>query len=149
MIERHDAIDGPVPGNRREESVPPYADHVLHPRNAGRLEGANGFAALTSHDGTATEIWLRIDGDVIREASFWTEGCGTTIACGSMATEIVRGKTVNQAFQLTPQQIDDSLGGLPGEGCTCAELVADTLKAALRDYLSFKNEPWRRRYSKS
>jgi nitrogen fixation protein NifU and related proteins len=133
----------------QKPSAPEFADHALHPRNARKVEGANGFAALTAHDGSATEIWLRVEDDLIRDASFWTEGCGTTIACGSVATEIIKGKSVNQAFQLTPQEIDAALGGLPGEGCTCAELVADTVKAALRDYLSFKSEPWRRKYSKS
>jgi nitrogen fixation protein NifU and related proteins len=145
--------DIPDSADKRAEAVKQapaaYVDHARRPKNARAMPDANGFASLTAHDGSATEVWLRIDGDIVKDASFWTEGCGTTIACGSMSTETVKGKTVAEAFQITADEIDSALGGLPNEGCVCAALVVDTLRAALRNYLSFKNEPWRRGYVRS
>ena len=94
------------------------------------------------------EVWLRVDNDIIADASFWTEGCGSTIACGSMTTEMAKGKTLSQAFEIKPEEIDAALGGLPGDGCTCARLAVDTLRAALRDYLAYKKEPWKRKYDR-
>jgi nitrogen fixation NifU-like protein len=149
MSERLDKLDEFVLGNPNATYSPAYVEHALRPRNVGNLAGANGYGSLTAHDGSAIEVWLKVAGDnVITDASFWTEGCGTTIACGSMLTEIVKGTDVGQAFQIVPEDLDAALGGLPSEGCTCAKLTVDTLKAALRDYLAYKNEPWRRKYSK-
>lgn len=125
-----------------------FLRHALKPENAGSLENANGFASLPSHDGGSMEIWLRVEGGIIRHASFWTDGCGTTIACCSMAAEIAINLTAGQALNLDAGDIEKGLDGLPGNGCTCARLAADTLKAAVRDYLRFQNEPWRRKYGK-
>ena len=65
-----------------------------------------------------------------------------------MTTEMAKGKTLGEAFELEPEEIDTALGGLPGEGCTCAKLAVNTLKAAVRDYLAYKNEPWKRKYNR-
>jgi nitrogen fixation NifU-like protein len=148
MNERLDKLDEFVLGNPKADYPAVYQDHALHPRNAGNMEGANGFAAISAHDGSAMEIWLQVDNNMIANASFWTEGCGSAIACGSMTTEMAKGKTLGEAFEMEPEEIDAALGGLPGEGCTCAKLAVDTLKAALRDYLAYKNEPWRRKYNR-
>jgi nitrogen fixation NifU-like protein len=148
MKERFDKLDQFVLGNAQATYSEIFLEHALHPRNAGNLEGANAFAALHSHDDDSLEIWLRVEDENIQDARFWTEGCGTTIACGSMLTEMVKGKPMADAFQLTPGDIESALGGLPGDGCTCAKLAIDTLKTALRDYLAFKKEPWRRKYLK-
>ncbi|MHB8085910.1 MAG: iron-sulfur cluster assembly scaffold protein [Dehalococcoidia bacterium] len=148
MEKRLNKLDEFVLGNAQANYSEVFLDHALHPRNAGNLEGANGFATLHDHDGNPMEIWLRVDGENIQDARFWTEGCGTTIACGSMVTEMVKGKPLADAFQLDPADIESALGDLPGEGCTCAELAVATLKAAVRDYLAFKKEPWRRSYLK-
>jgi nitrogen fixation NifU-like protein len=147
MNERFDKIDEFILGNPKADYPAIYLDHALHPRNAGNMEGANGAATLSAHDGSAMEVWLRVDNDVIAEASFWTDGCGSTIACGSMTAEMAKGKTLGEAFEIKPEEIDAALGGLPGDGCTCAKLAVDTLKAALRDYLAYKNEPWKRKYN--
>ena len=92
------------------------------------------------------EIWLKIRDSRIRDATFWTDGCGTTIAAGSMATELVKGKSVAEAFRITQQEILDGLDGLPEESVHCALLAANTLKEAVRDHIAFKNEPWKRAY---
>lgn len=143
-----DKLDEFTLGNPQTQYSKVYIEHVLHPRNVGHLEGANAYGTLIAHDGSAMEVWLKIDGDIISNASFWTEGCGTTIACGSMTTQTAAGKTIAEAFQIEPEDIDAALGGVPGEGCTCARLVIDTLRTAIRDYLTYKNEPWRRKYSR-
>jgi nitrogen fixation NifU-like protein len=126
-----------------------FLEHALRPKNAGSLENASAFGAEHSPDGSGLEIWLFIEGEAISRASFWTDGCATTIACGSMAAELAAGKTIRQALGITPQDIDEALGGVPGQGCTCARLAADTLKAAIRDYLAFQREPWKRKYNKT
>jgi len=126
-----------------------FLEHALRPKNAGSLENASAVGAEHSPDGSGMEIWLLIEGEAISRASFWTDGCATTIACGSMAAELAAGKTIRQALGITPEDIDEALGGVPGQGCTCARLAADTLKAAIRDYLAFQREPWKRKYNKT
>jgi nitrogen fixation NifU-like protein len=148
MEKRFDKIDEFILGNPGADYPAQYLEHALRPRNVGSRDGANGFADLPAHDGSIMEMWLRVDNDVIVDASFWTEGCGSTIACGSMTTEMAKGKTLDQAFEIKPEEVDAALGGLPGDGCTCAKLSVDTLKAALRDYLAYKSEPWKRKYDR-
>jgi nitrogen fixation NifU-like protein len=126
-----------------------FLEHALRPKNAGSMEDASATGAESSPDGSGMEIWLLIEEEIISGASFWTDGCATTIACGSMAAEMAAGKTIRQALGITPEDIDNALGGLPGEGCTCARLAAGALKAAIRDYLAFKCEPWKRKYNKT
>ena len=77
-----------------------------------------------------------------------TDGCGTTIAAGSMATELARGKSVIQAQKISQQDVLKALGGLPEESQHCALLVSNTLNEAVNDYLAFKNEPWKRAYKR-
>lgn len=146
MKDKFDRLDEFILGNTSGNYSAAYLDHALKPRNAGSRDSADGYASLSARDGSAMQIWLRIDNGTVTDASFWTDGCGSTIACGSMTTELAKGKTLEQAFQLTPEEVDTALGGLPGEGCTCAKLAVDTLKAALRDYLAYNNEPWKRPY---
>lgn len=126
-----------------------FLEHALRPKNAGNMENASAVGSEHSPDGSGMEIWLRIEGEVITDASFWTDGCATTIAYGSMVSEMAAGKTIRQALCITPDDIDGALGGVPGEGCTCARLAADAMKAAVRDYLAFKREPWKRKYNKT
>jgi len=121
-------------------------DHSMNPRNAGSIPNADGFACVTGPCGDTMEIWLSVRDGKIRNATFWTDGCGTTIAAGSMATEMAKGKSVSKGFQITQDDILINLGGLPEESAHCALLVANTLKEALRDYIALKNEPWKRAY---
>ena len=123
-------------------------DHAMNPRNVGNIENADGFASVTGPCGDTMEIWLKVRNDSITKATFMTDGCGTTIAAGSMVTELARGKSVSQAQKISQQDVLSALGGLPEESQHCALLAANTLKAAVNDYLAFKNEPWKRAYKR-
>jgi len=123
-------------------------EHSMDPRNVGDLEDADGFARVTGSCGDTMSIWLKVKNGAISDASFMTDGCGTTIAAGSMLTEMAKGKSISQAQKINQQDVLNALGGLPEESQHCALLAADTLKAALRDHLAMKREPWRRTYRK-
>jgi len=123
-------------------------DHAQHPRNVGSIPNADGVATVTGPCGDSMEIWLRVREEIIKEATFWTDGCGTTIAAGSMVTELAKGKTIREAMRITQKDVLEALGGLPEESQHCALLAADTLKEAVKDYLAYKNEPWKRAYQR-
>jgi nitrogen fixation NifU-like protein len=94
------------------------------------------------------EIWLKVRNGVVEQASFWTDGCAATIACGSMVTELATTKPVTQLLSLSARQVADSLDRLPEGNLHCAQLAADTLKAAVRDYMTLQREPWKKTYRK-
>ena len=94
------------------------------------------------------EIYLKVRDDKITNASFWTDGCGPSIASGSMVTELAKGKTVLEARRISKQDVLDALDGLPEESLHCALLAADTLKEAIKDYLASRKEPWKRAYKR-
>jgi nitrogen fixation NifU-like protein len=123
-------------------------DHGMNPRNVGDMENADGFAKVTGSCGDTMQIWLKVKDNTISDIRFITDGCGTSIAAGSMVTELARGKSVSQAQRISRQDVLSALGGLPEESEHCALLAADTLKTAVRDYLALKNEPWKRAYRK-
>jgi len=123
-------------------------DHAMNPRNVGDMEDADGFARVTGPCGDTMEIWLKVKNGTIAEANFLTDGCGTSIASGSMATEMAKGKAVAQAQRISQQGVLSALGGLPEESKHCALLAANTLRAAIRDYLVMKKEPWKKAYRK-
>ncbi len=121
-------------------------DHAMNPRNLGVMPDADGFARVTGSCGDTIEIWLKVNDDTIINTSFMTDGCGTSTASGSMVTEMVRGKSISQAQKIRQQDILGALGGLPQESEHCALLAANTLKAAIRDCIAMKREPWKRAY---
>jgi nitrogen fixation NifU-like protein len=123
-------------------------EHSMDPRNLGELEDADGFARVTGPCGDTMSMWLKVDGATIINASFMTDGCGPTIASGSMVTEMVKGKSVSEAEKTTQRDLLNALGGLPQESEHCALLAANTLQAAIRDYIAMKREPWKRAYGK-
>ena len=123
-------------------------DHVMNPRNVGNMDNASGFARITGPCGDTMEIWLKVREATITESTFMTDGCGTTIAAGSIVTELAKRKTVIQAQKISQQDVLSALGGLPEESQHCALLAANTLREALKDYLAFKNEPWKRMYER-
>jgi len=123
-------------------------DHSLKPRNLGELPTPDGFARITGPCGDTMEICLRVEDNRIMNASFWTDGCGPSIASGSMVTEMVKQITIGQAQGISQQDVLTALGGLPEESKHCALLAANTLKEAIKDYLTFKGEPWKRSYRK-
>ena len=121
-------------------------DHFLNPRNLGEIPNPDGLARVTGPCGDTMEIQLRVRNGAVYHVTFWTDGCGPSIACGSMTTDLVKGKSIGEALGITQKDILSSLGGLPEESQHCALLASNTLKAALRDYLALKNEPWKRAY---
>jgi nitrogen fixation NifU-like protein len=123
-------------------------DHAQNPRNAGSIPNADGFAGITGPCGDTMKIWLRVKEEVIRKATFWTDGCGPSIASGSMVTELAKGKTIREAMRIAQKDVLAALGGLPEESRHCALLAADTLKESVKDYLTYRNEPWKRAFQK-
>jgi nitrogen fixation NifU-like protein len=123
-------------------------DHFLNPRNLAEIPAPDGFGRVTGSCGDTMEICLKVRDGRVTNASFWTDGCGTSIASGSMVTELAKGKSILEARKITQQDVLDALGGLPEESLHCALLAADTLKEAIKDYLAFKNEPWKKAYQR-
>ena len=123
-------------------------DHALNPRNMGNMEAADGYASVTGPCGDTMDIWLKVKDDTIVKAIFITDGCGTTIAAGSMVTELAKGKNTSQALRTSQEDVLAALNGLPEESKHCALLAANTLKAAVKNYLTLKKEPWKRAYQK-
>lgn len=121
-------------------------DHFLNPRNLGQVPAPDGFGRIVGGCGDTMEIYLKVRGDRVANASFWTDGCGPSIASGSMVTEMAKGKSVREAQKITQQDVLDALGGLPEESLHCALLAADTLKEAIKDYLASNREAWKRVY---
>jgi nitrogen fixation NifU-like protein len=123
-------------------------DHAMNPRNLGEIKEADGFARVTGSCGDTMEIWIKVNADTIVKTSFMTDGCGTSIASGSMVTEMAKGKSISEAQRTTQDNVLNALGGLPQESEHCALLAATTLKAAIRDYIAMKREPWKKAYRK-
>ena len=123
-------------------------DHFMSPRNLGDMSDADGFGKVTGSCGDTMEIWLKVNSGTIADASFMTDGCGTSIASGSMVTELAKGRSVSEARRISQQDVLSALGGLPKESEHCALLAADTLKEAIRDYMAMEREPWKRAYRK-
>jgi len=123
-------------------------EHSMTPRNLGELEDADGFARVTGPCGDTMNIWLKVKDSAISDTGFMTDGCGTSIASGSMVTELSKGKNIAEAYKISQKDVLDALGGLPEESEHCALLAANTLKAAIRDYTAMKREPWKRAYRK-
>jgi nitrogen fixation NifU-like protein len=94
------------------------------------------------------EIWLKFDGSTILQSSFMTDGCGTSIASGSVVTELATGKDIREALAISQHDVLEALEGLPEESKHCALLASNTLKAALREYIDIKKEPWKKAYHK-
>ncbi|MFC2000934.1 iron-sulfur cluster assembly scaffold protein [Chloroflexota bacterium] len=123
-------------------------DHAMNPRNVGKTKAADGYASVTGSCGDTMDIWLKVKDDTIVKATFMTDGCGTTIAAGSIITKLVKGKNISLALRTSQGDVLIALGGLPEESEHCALLAANTLKTAIKDYLAFNNESWKRAYKR-
>ncbi len=121
-------------------------DHFLNPRNVGEFQAADGLGRASIPCGDSMQICLRVSNGRILGARFMTDGCGPVIACGSMVTELVKGKMVNEAMALSEDDIMNGLDGLPDSETHCATLAISGLKQALVDYLALRREPWKRSY---
>jgi nitrogen fixation NifU-like protein len=123
-------------------------DHILHPRNTNSITDPDGVAEVQSGQNESLKIFLRVRDDMVVNSGFWTNGCAATIACASMSTEMVKGKTIQAALALTPKDIARALTDLPEGNLHCAELAVAALKAALADCLSIRQQPWKKLYRK-
>ena len=123
-------------------------DHAMNPRNMGRLKDADGWARYTGPCGDTMEIWIKLNGEKIEQTGFFTDGCGTSMASGSMASELAKGKRLDEAMEISQADVLDALDGLPEESEHCALLAATTLKLAISDYLSRLREPWKKHYDR-
>jgi nitrogen fixation NifU-like protein len=112
-----------------------YSPRVLElrkdPQNAGSLDCPDGYGQVTGPCGDTMQVWLRVRDDLVTEATFWTDGCGTSIVSGSMVTIMTKGKTLEQAAAIDQQAVLNELGGLPEEDEHCALLAANALRAAI------------------
>ena len=110
-------------------------DHFMHPRNVGEIENADGVGQVgNAKCGDIMKIYLKIEDDIIKDVSFETFGCGSAIASSSMATEMIKGKTIDEALAVTNKQVVDALGGLPAYKLHCSVLAEEAVKSAIQDY---------------
>ncbi len=115
-------------------------DHFTNPRNVGEIENANGVGQVgNAKCGDIMKIYLKIEGDVIVDVKFKTFGCGSAIASSSMATEMVKGKTIQEAMDLTNKAVAEALDGLPPVKMHCSVLAEQAIKSALLDYSKKNN----------
>lgn len=123
-------------------------DHILNPRNDRSLSNPDGFAACASGCGENMKIWIKTDNGIVMQTGFWTDGCAATIACGSMATHLIVGKSVIQSLALNARDIADALMNFPEGNHHCTELAAGALRIALMDCLAMEKQPWKKLYRK-
>ena len=110
-------------------------DHFENPRNVGEIKDANAVGVVgNAKCGDIMKIYMDIDGDIIKDVKFKTFGCGAAIATSSMATEMVKGKTVQEALELTNKAVMEALDGLPPEKVHCSVLAEEAIHSAIDDY---------------
>ena len=118
-------------------------DHFMHPRNVGVIENADGVGEVgNAKCGDIMKIYLKIEDDVIQDVKFETFGCGSAIATSSMATELIKGKKVSEAMQLTNKAVVEALDGLPPQKVHCSVLAEEAVKAAIKDYYDKNSIPY-------
>jgi len=113
---------------------PKVIKHWEQPCNLGKLPDYNACAKLRGHCGDTVEWFLEIEGEIIRNASFLTDGCAGSIACNSILTKMVRGKSLEGALGIIPEDVIEALGGLPEKDRYCATLAVETLHTAIRNF---------------
>ena len=110
-------------------------DHFMHPRNVGEIPNADGVGEVgNAKCGDIMKMYLKINGNIIEDVKFETFGCGSAIASSSMATELIKGKTIDEALAVTNKQVVDALGGLPAHKLHCSVLAEESIKSAIKDY---------------
>ena len=118
-------------------------DHFMHPRNVGVIEDASGVGQVgNAKCGDIMKIYLKIENDIIVDVKFETFGCGSAIASSSMATEMIKGKSIQDALALTNQAVCEALDGLPAAKVHCSVLAEEAIKSALKDYYEKNGIPY-------
>ena len=118
-------------------------DHFMNPRNVGGIENADGVGEIgNAKCGDIMKIYLKIENDIIEDVKFETFGCGSAIASSSMATEMIMGKSIHEALELTNKAVAEALDGLPAHKLHCSVLAEEAIKNALKDYFDKNNIPY-------
>ena len=118
-------------------------DHFMNPRNVGTIENADGVGEVgNAKCGDIMKIYLKIENDIIQDVKFETFGCGSAIASSSMATEMIMGKSIHEAMELTNKAVAEALDGLPAHKMHCSVLAEEAIKNALQDYFEKNNIPY-------
>ena len=118
-------------------------DHFMHPRNLGVLENASGVGEVgNAKCGDIMKIYLQIEDETIVDVKFETFGCGSAIASSSMATEMIKGKSIHEAMRLTNAAVAEALDGLPAVKMHCSVLAEEAIKSALKDYFEKNHIPF-------
>ena len=120
-------------------------DHFENPRNQGTIEDADGIGEVGNPEcGDIMKIYIKVRDDIIEDVKFQTFGCGAAIASSSMATELIKGKSLKEAWDLSNKAVVEALDGLPPQKVHCSLLAEDAIHMAINDYRT-KNglEPWK------
>ena len=127
-----------------EDARKVYSEKVierwLNPRNQGEVRNADGFAKIKGPCGDTMQISFKVKGGRLSRIKFMTDGCASSIASGSMATELAEGKKLEEATKISQEMILDALDGLPEESVHCALLASSTLKEAIKNYFDSKRK---------
>ena len=118
-------------------------DHFMNPRNVGTIDDASGVGEVgNAKCGDIMKIYLKIEDEIIKDVKFETFGCGSAIASSSMATEMIMGKSIHEAMQLTNKAVAEALDGLPLHKMHCSVLAEEAIKGALKDYFDKNGIPY-------
>jgi len=110
-----------------------------NPSNFGIIKDPDAIGVVKGSCNDTMKITLRIEKGMVKDACFWTDGCGATIACGSMLTKTIKGKPIEEVINITSDQLTNILGGLPKEHLHCSKLAVDTLQKAIAQYHTRKD----------
>ncbi|NLC42645.1 MAG: Fe-S cluster assembly scaffold protein NifU [Clostridiales bacterium] len=114
-------------------------DHFVNPRNVGEIENPDGVGEVgNARCGDIMKVFLKVEDDIIVDVKFKTFGCGAAIATSSMSTELIKGKTIDEALQITNKSVTDALDGLPPVKMHCSVLAEEAVKKAIEDYRAKK-----------
>ena len=120
---------------------PLVIDHVRNPRNIGEMENPDGIGRVGNPIcGDVMELYIKVKDGIVTDASFKTFGCGAAIATSSMVTEMVKGKTIEEALEISNKTVAEALGGLPPVKMHCSVLAEEALKKALENYYERRGE---------
>ncbi|MBD5131331.1 MAG: Fe-S cluster assembly scaffold protein NifU [Clostridiales bacterium] len=110
-------------------------DHFRNPRNVGKLDDADGIGEVgNARCGDIMKMYIKVDNGIITDVKFNTFGCGSAIASSSMATELIKGKPISEALELTNKAVVEALDGLPAHKLHCSVLAEQAIRAAIKDY---------------
>lgn len=139
MTEKHDKIAQDIQEAILEGYSDKFKNEFMKPENIGRIEDPDSYVSVMGVCGDTIEMYLVVRDGKISDIKFMTDGCGATITCASYVTRIAKGKTLEEALHIKPEDVDEYFEGLPEEHKHCAKLAVITLKAAIDKYQSKSN----------